>query len=119
MKKFLLISLLSLLLALPSLGVAQSSFGHPPVSLSMGSAFASGNAISPAVVQVILTQAAPYFGFAPIDFVHEYETCGCITIEQVGPNAYYVTYGGLGITIIIDGSRTQGPNTGLQPGTKR
>ncbi len=103
------------------MGVAQFNFGgaHTSVSLNSASTTGSGNPISPAVIQVILTQSAPYFGIAPADFINLYENCGCITIEQIGPNTYYVTYGGLGITIIIDGSRTQGPNTGISPGTKR
>lgn len=53
-------------------------------------------------LNIVLTQAAPLFGFTPDQFIRMYNRCNCITVESIGENTYRVEYGGLGIEILVD-----------------
>ena len=122
MKKFIFTSLLCFLLSLPALGFGQLNIA--PVNGGQGGGgitFSGANSISQSMLNQILTIAAPQFGMIPADFVTLYQTCGCVTVEQIGPNTYFVSYGGLGIQIIIDGSRFSRPMPTYTPipGPKR
>jgi hypothetical protein len=120
MRKVGFISVMLLLLGLPLTGLCQS--GNPP----QGGGFALGGpgpqiALIPTnILNQVLSLAAPSFGYLPGAFIQLYNTCGCITVEQLTGSSYFVTYGGLGIQIIIDGNRS-GPQSGgnLPNGTKR
>lgn len=59
------------------------------------------------LIDEILTLAAPQFAYEVDDFIRMYHNCGCITVSQVGPSTYLVTHGGIGILIVIDGSRIE------------
>lgn len=120
MKKVFSISVLCILLALPFVGVGQTIVHNSGGTSSGGGTFYTSGAIPNYVLNQVLTIAAPYFGFPAGDFIAMYQNCGCISVEQVGPSTYFVTYGGLGIQIIIDGGRSSGPGNNSQPsGTKR
>jgi hypothetical protein len=114
MKRFWLISTFALLLGVPVLGHSQllSNVGSKSL-LQLSGSPASTDGIPRDVLILVLTEAAPYYGYLPSDFIDMYYTCGCITVEQLSPDTYLVIYGGLGIQIIIDGSRLSG--SGITP----
>lgn len=88
-------------------------------SLTSGT-FQPLNTIPHDVLMEILTLAAPHFGFAAEDFIRMYESCGCISVTQIGPGVYLVIYGGIGIQIVIDGCRIEDGMPGtLETGNKK
>jgi hypothetical protein len=119
MRKSFFIAVLGLLLALPALGFGQLTIsgGGGGGSTSFSSQYST---LNNALLDQILTLAAPTFGFTGPSFINLYLTCGCVTVEQTGPSTYFVTYGGLGIQIIIEGSRSSGrlPSYTLPASTK-
>lgn len=124
MKKLLYIAALFLLVSLPLMGHSQgvvSNTFRGALSNSTGNGGGTNSVLTPIPTNVlieVLTQAAPSFGFRADDFISLYYTCYCITVEQIGPNTYLVVYGGLGIQIIIDGSRLGG-GQGQLTGSRR
>jgi hypothetical protein len=100
MRKFFLRVAFFMLLALPAVALGQNGMiRNLNSSLSYGSNFSNDE------LHEVLTLAAPEFGFSAEDFIRMYYTCGCITVQNIGPGVYLVTYGGIGIQIVIDGSR--------------
>jgi hypothetical protein len=100
MRKFFLRVAFILLLALPAVASGQNSMIR-----NLGFNLSTGNSFSNDVLLEVLTLAAPEFGFSAEDFIRMYYNCGCITVQNIGPGVYLVTYGGIGIQIVIDGSR--------------
>jgi hypothetical protein len=100
MGKFFLRVAFILLLALPAVAVGQNGMIR-----SLNFSLSSGNNFNNDELDEVLTLAAPEFGFSAEDFIRMYYTCGCITVQNIGPGVYLVTYGGIGIQIVIDGSR--------------
>jgi|GEM_PF-7041196 hypothetical protein len=58
--------------------------------------------IPAAVAQRVLALAAPHFNHLPPGFVAMYYSCDCIRLDDLGSGTYRVTYGGVGIQIVID-----------------
>ena len=81
---------------------AQSLHSKRP---PQGSTLGTNTTIPAWILHEVLTQAAPHFNFSPSQFIGMYYTCGCISVVQVGPTTYRVTYGGIGIQIVIDATR--------------
>lgn len=96
---------LFVLLAVPSIVWCQNSFATK--SLVISGPAPQTAPLTSVLVDEILTLAAPQFGFEVEDFIRMYHNCGCITVSQVGLGTYLVTYGGIGILIVIDGSRLE------------
>jgi hypothetical protein len=104
MKKACLAIVLTTLFSLPLMGFGQAEVGvstRGPVSGSLE----NNSGIPTLILQYVLTQAAPQFGLTPTQLIRAYYSCNCVTVEQIGPSTYLVTYGGLGIQIVIDVSR--------------
>jgi hypothetical protein len=116
MKKFLVFLSLALLLSLPSLVVGQN-LGSKAAILGLPGQTSVG--IPNEVINEILTLAAPQFGFPAAEFMLMYDTCGCITITEIGPGTYLVVYGGIGIQIVIDGCRINTPLTTNSFGSRK
>lgn len=120
MRKLGFITALFLLLSLPLAGMSQFGGGASGNNYTFG----GGGQNSPIPVNTlnqVLSLAAPSFGYQPAAFIAMYNTCGCITVEQISPNTYLVVYGGLGIQIIIEGNRSGAQSGGSLPtsGPKR
>jgi hypothetical protein len=106
MRKLASLVSLIVLLALPCFSWGQFGINRN-TSVQLQS---SGNFTNDVLLEV-LTLAAPEFGFAPQDFIRMYYMCNCITVEEISPGVYLVSYGGIGIQIVIDGCRL-----GSEPG---
>jgi hypothetical protein len=118
MKKIVALLSITMLLALPGLVVGQINASK---SVLIGAPLQQqqGAGISADVLVEILTLAAPHFGFTPDDFIRMYHSCECITITEIGPGEYLVVYGGIGIQIVIDGSRQGGASSSHTNSRKR
>ncbi len=118
MNKRFSIILLAALLAIPFIGFGQenSSLMGRSISVSESSSKSgvSLGAFSSQQLNQVLTLAAPYYGMPADLFIREYNSCGCITVTQIGPSTYYVVYGGIGIQIVIDDGRYGRGNTNDQ-----
>lgn len=94
-----------LLTAFTAQGVtAQTTAPHKGSNLSGP----PSNGIPTPILHEVLTQAAPQFGVSVDRFIRLYYSCGCISVVQVGTLTYRVTYGGVGIQILIDATRAHG-----------
>ena len=98
------------MLSLPLLGFGQQGNAageRGTVSIGLGSKSGSTTygPIPYSTLLQVLNLAAPYYNMLPEAFVRAYNTCGCITVTQIGHNTYYVVYGGIGIQIVIDDAR--------------
>lgn len=121
MKKCFSVFLFAALLLTPFLGQAQRADVQNGRPMSTPQDFKSSGAVasySSSLIEQILTEAAPHFGMSVDAFIREYNSCSCITITQIGPNTYYVVYGGIGIQIVIDDGRHANPNAFLKKEVK-
>ena len=107
---------LFILLGLPSLIWGQNTFINKAV---VSGPIQQTAPLTGALIDEILTLAAPQYGYEIEDFIRMYHNCGCITVSQVGPSTYLVTYGGIGILIVIDGSRVDHGNGNGGPPVNR
>ncbi len=117
MKKVLgMVSLLALF-AIPVIGHAQVGQTR---NITFGG-FSPTTNIPTNVVEQVLTMAAPFFEMTPAELINLHNQTTLVTVTQVGPNVYFVSYGGIGIQIVVDGARLAGQIGGLStvPGPKR
>lgn len=109
MKKRFSIVLLATLLSIPFFGFGQESIVLGGRSSSSGETISKSSicfeSSSSQILNQVLTLAAPYYGMPADQFIRLYNTCGCITVTQLGSSTYYVVYGGIGIQIVIDDGR--------------
>ena len=66
--------------------------------------------IPAAVAQRVLAIAAPHFNHLPPGFIGMYYSCNCIRLDDLGSGTYRVTYGGVGIQIVIDATFIRNPS---------
>jgi hypothetical protein len=104
MKKGFIQVSICLLLLLGASGWAHAQVGDrkPTGGISIGT---TPSTIPIDILHEVLAAAAPSFNISVPNFIRMYYSCNCILVEQLGPNTYRVTYGGIGIMIVIDATR--------------
>lgn len=104
MKKGFIQVSICLLLLLGASNWVQAQVGDrkPSGGISIGT---TNTSIPTDLLHEVLAAAAPQFNVSVPQFIRLYYTCGCIVVEQLSPNTFRVTYGGIGIMIVIDATR--------------
>jgi hypothetical protein len=104
MKKGFIHVSICLLFILGASGWAHAQVGDrkPTGGISIGT---TNSPIPIDVLHEVLAAAAPSYNMTVANFIRLYYSCGCIIVEQLGPQTYRVTYGGIGILIVIDATR--------------
>jgi hypothetical protein len=102
-KGFIQVSIcLTLLLGASTWAHAQIGDRKPAGGITIGN---TNSSIPMDVLHEVLAAAAPSYNMQATQFIRLYYTCSCIIVEQLSPNTFRVTYGGLGIMIVIDATR--------------